>query len=100
MNKYIGSHVHPYPAVDLTKNTPKKRKAPAKGKKGKQVKKKRRVAGTQAPYRLSPQLAEVCGKEILPRPQVTQALWVYIKGNNLQVSFLPTNPMNVCWVAV
>lgn len=82
MNKYIGSHIHPYPPVDLTKNssTPKKRKAPS-GKKGE---KKKRTPGQQAPYRLSPALADVCGKDILPRPQVTQALWVYIRANNLQ----------------
>ena len=82
MNKYIGSHIHPYPPVDLSKNTstPKKRKAPA-GKKGE---KKKRTPGQQAPYRLSPALADVCGKDILPRPQVTQALWVYIRANNLQ----------------
>jgi upstream activation factor subunit UAF30 len=84
MNKYIGSHIHPYPPVDLSKtSTPKKRKAPA-GKKGKRGEKKKRTPGQQAPYRLSPALADVCGKDILPRPQVTQALWAYIRANNLQ----------------
>ena len=80
MNKYIGAHIHPFKPVDLTTNssTPKKKKAPKE--------KKPRKAGTQAPYQLSPELVRVTGKQILPRPQVTKALWDYIKANGLQVS--------------
>jgi upstream activation factor subunit UAF30 len=80
MNKYIGAHIHPFKPVNLTANssTPKKKKAPKE--------KKPRKAGTQAPYQLSPELARVTGKQILPRPQVTKALWDYIKANGLQVS--------------
>jgi upstream activation factor subunit UAF30 len=79
MNKYIGAHVYPFKPVDLTTNssTPKKKKTPKE--------KKPRKAGTQAPYQLSPELARVTGKQILPRPQVTKALWDYIKANGLQV---------------
>ena len=86
MNKYIGAHVEPYKPVDLTTSTPKKRKDEA-GKKGAAAKKPKikREPGTQAPYRLSDELAAVVGKKILPRPQVTQALWAYIRKNNLQV---------------
>lgn len=83
MNKYIGAHVEPYKPVDLTStsSTPKKRKA--KAEKGEGGAKKK--AGTQAPYRLSDALVAVVGKRILPRPQVTQALWAYIRENDLQV---------------
>jgi upstream activation factor subunit UAF30 len=78
MNKYIGAHVSPFKPVDLTTNsTPKKRKAPKE--------KKPRKPGTQAPYQLSPELARVTGKQILPRPQVTKALWAYIREHDLQV---------------
>lgn len=83
--QYIGAHVEPYKPVDLTTSSnPKKRKAPAP-KKGADGEKKKRT-GTQAPYRLSEDLQAVVGKSILPRPQVTQALWAYIRENNLQVS--------------
>ena len=81
MNKYIGAHVDPYKPVDLTTNTT----APRKKRKSNEPKKKR-DPGTMPPYRLSEDLTAVVGKSILPRPQVTQALWVYIKANNLQVS--------------
>jgi upstream activation factor subunit UAF30 len=86
MNKYIGAHVYPFKPVDLTTNSmPTKRKQPKE--------KKPRKPGTQAPYQLSPELARVTGKQILPRPQVTKALWAYIRKHNLQVranSFLFT----------
>lgn len=84
MNKYIGAHVEPYKPVDLTKSsTPKKRKAaPNDDGSG-----KKRSMGLQAPYRLSDDLEAVVGKSVLPRPQVTQALWAYIRENNLQVRF-------------
>mmetsp|Transcript_25359 Transcript_25359/g.45749 ORF Transcript_25359/g.45749 Transcript_25359/m.45749 type:complete len:315 (+) Transcript_25359:159-1103(+) len=82
MNKYIGAHVEPYKPVDLTtSSTPKKRKAKADPKEKGAAKKK---AGTQAPYKLSDALVAVVGKSILPRPQVTQALWAYIRENDLQ----------------
>ena len=80
MNKYISSHIYPYPPVDLTTNTTPKKPKKKKDKNGKVIRKQ----GTQAPYRLSPALAAVCGKDILPRPQVTQALWVYIRKHGLQ----------------
>jgi len=75
--------------VDLDSNTssatPRKRKAAQQAKKGKEGDaKKSRKQGGQAPYRLSDALARVVGKDILPRPQVTQALWAYIRKHNLQ----------------
>ena len=36
------------------------------------------------PMNISPELAEVVGKGPMPRSEVVKALWVYIKGNNLQ----------------
>ncbi|GAA5887873.1 hypothetical protein JCM16303_007366 [Sporobolomyces ruberrimus] len=50
------------------------------------AKKKRKVSNTgfNKPHFLSPELSEVCGKQVLSRPGVTKALWVYIKANNLQ----------------
>eukprot|EP00581_Thalassiosira_minuscula_P016295 CAMPEP_0183731826 /NCGR_PEP_ID=MMETSP0737-20130205/36570_1 /TAXON_ID=385413 /ORGANISM="Thalassiosira miniscula, Strain CCMP1093" /LENGTH=331 /DNA_ID=CAMNT_0025964661 /DNA_START=66 /DNA_END=1061 /DNA_ORIENTATION=- len=87
MNKYIGAHVEPFKPVDLTSSassstTPKKRKADRKEKSAGGANKKK--TGMQAPYRLSEELRAVVGKSILPRPQVTQALWAYIRENNLQ----------------
>ncbi len=85
MNKYIGAHVHPYKPVDLTApSASKKRKAKAAPKE----KGAKRKSGLQAPYRLSDDLVAVVGKSVMPRPQVTQALWVYIRENNLQVCCL------------
>lgn len=94
MNKYISPHIHPFNPLDLTPSA-KKRKADdndgsgrRKGKKEKRGKNKNK--GTQAPYRLSDDLSAVCGKSILPRPQVTQALWKYIRENDLQVCTVST----------
>ena len=36
------------------------------------------------PMNISPELAEVVGKGPMPRSEVVKALWVYIKGKNLQ----------------
>jgi len=100
MNKYIGAHVEPYKPVDLTTSstTSKKRKAAAAAAKSSSTTEssskdkgggggggaKKKAPGTQAPYRLSDKLQAVVGKSILPRPQVTQALWAYIRENDLQ----------------
>ena len=46
---------------------------------------KKKAVGLQPPYRLSPELATLVGKTILPRPQVISALWEYIKEKGLQV---------------
>jgi len=84
MNKYIGEHVEPFKPIDMSSDAAasKKRKAKASPKDNSEAKKS---SGTQVPYRLSDPLVAVVGKSILPRPQVTQALWVYIRENNLQV---------------
>ena len=86
--KYIGAHIHPFKPVNLNelsegskkKKEDKKRKAAEEAKNGV----KKRKAGTGAPYHLSEQMTKITGKSILPRPQVIQALWVYIKENDLQ----------------
>mmetsp|Transcript_6223 Transcript_6223/g.7695 ORF Transcript_6223/g.7695 Transcript_6223/m.7695 type:complete len:342 (-) Transcript_6223:195-1220(-) len=90
LNKYVGSHIHPFPAVNLNElsENSKKRKEEAARKRQAKIEAKRgnvkKVKRTHPPYRLSEQLKAVTGKDILPRPQVTQALWIYIKANNLQ----------------
>lgn len=83
MNKYIGAHIDPFKPVDLT---PKEKKTPTKKRKRKDDPKAngKRKAGSQPPYRLSDDLQSVVGKDILPRPQVVSAIWVYIKEHNLQ----------------
>jgi len=93
LNKYVSSHIHPFTPVnleELSENSKKrkeeaarKRKAKAEMKKGSKKPKVKRKVG-HPPYRLSEQLKAVVEKDILPRPQVTQALWVYIKKHNLQ----------------
>jgi len=46
----------------------------------------------QPPYRLSIELSEVVGTDILPRPQVVKGIWIYIKKHNLQD---PTDKRNI-----
>jgi upstream activation factor subunit UAF30 len=107
MNKYVAAHIDPYKPVDLTPKE-KKPKAATAAKKRKRAaeapsKKKRKAKkpGLQPPYRLSEALAEVVGKDILPRPQVVTALWDYIKRNELQVRvvFYFGSSMCVMWEA-
>jgi upstream activation factor subunit UAF30 len=83
MNKYIGAHIDPFKPVDLT---PKEKKPSAKKRKRKDdpKNKTKRKVGTQPPYRLSEHLRAVVGKDVLPRPQVVQGIWSYIRENNLQ----------------
>lgn len=101
MAKYVGAHVEPFKPVDLTPkvkdpNKPRKKRKNAKedkkgkgGKRGKRIRKEngvKRKAPTSftAPFRLSQDLQDIVGKDIMSRPQVTAALWVYIKANNMQ----------------
>merc|ERR1719240_2259180 len=39
--------------------------------------------GIFAPKKLSDALAAVCGKKVMPRTEVTKAIWVYIKAKKL-----------------
>ena len=98
MNKYISPHIHPFKPLDLTP-TSRKRKA-GDGGSGRKKKKeqKKKAPGSQAPYRLSDDLVAVVGKPILPRPQVTQALWKYIRENDLQVSAYSLFPFKSCCI--
>ncbi|GAA6026580.1 hypothetical protein JCM8202_005751 [Rhodotorula sphaerocarpa] len=75
--------------------TAKKRGATKKSKKivsdddavdGSAKKKKRKVShtGFNKLHLLSEDLADICGVQVLSRPGVTKALWVYIKANELQ----------------
>eukprot|EP00814_Leptocylindrus_danicus_P016906 CAMPEP_0116017206 /NCGR_PEP_ID=MMETSP0321-20121206/7914_1 /TAXON_ID=163516 /ORGANISM="Leptocylindrus danicus var. danicus, Strain B650" /LENGTH=351 /DNA_ID=CAMNT_0003487363 /DNA_START=208 /DNA_END=1263 /DNA_ORIENTATION=+ len=102
MNMYISCHIHPFKSIAdveeeaLEKKRKKAEAAPKKKKRGRKdnsddesddggkTKKKNKKTGTQPPYRLSPELSYIAGTDILPRPQVTQALWSYIKQHGLQ----------------
>lgn len=44
------------------------------------------------PMTISPELAVIVGKGPMPRSEVVKALWVYIKGKNLQD---PANKRNI-----
>lgn len=48
--------------------------------------------GLAKPMNLSPELQAVVGAGPMPRTEVTKALWVYIKENNLQD---PKNKRNI-----
>jgi upstream activation factor subunit UAF30 len=91
MNKYVAAHIYPFKPVDLTpkekptKGAGKKRKSSGTSKDSPKKKRKPKKPGLQPPYRLSGELAEVVGKDVLPRPQVVSAIWEYIKNNGLQV---------------
>lgn len=41
-------------------------------------------SGLSKPMNISPELQEIVGAGPMPRTEVTKALWVYIKANNLQ----------------
>lgn len=41
-------------------------------------------SGLAKPMKLSPQLQDIIGPGPMSRPEVTKALWVYIKENKLQ----------------
>jgi len=98
MNKYLGAHIHPYKPVDLTTNTTKKKKTGTPGRKRKKKngensddsgddrkkKRKPKKPGLQPPYKLSKELAEIVGTNILPRPQVVKGIWAHIKKHDLQ----------------
>jgi len=91
MNKYVSAHVHPFKAVNLnepSENSKRKKEQNARKRKAakdaKNEKAKKRKPSNQPPWRLSQDLIAVVQKEILSRPQVTKALWVYIKENDLQ----------------
>jgi len=101
INKYVSSHMEPFPQVNLNElsENSKKKKADKAERRAKQVSDKKRKRkkldedGNEKPkrvvrhppFRLSPELSNIVGTDILPRPQVTRLLWVYIKKHNLQV---------------
>lgn len=89
LNKYVGAHIHPFKPVNLTElsENSKKKKEDAKKRKAakiKAAKAKKRKPPNQPPWRLSEDLSAVVETDVLPRPQVTKALWVYIKKHELQ----------------
>jgi upstream activation factor subunit UAF30 len=84
MNKYVSAHVHPYKAVDLTINATVTKKRKTKAQKEGPNKKRKAGSGLSTPYQLSPELARVVGRNILPRPKVIKYVWSYIREHNLQ----------------
>merc|ERR1712124_107144 len=71
----------------LNKLTAEKKTA---GKKAKAASAKKNAAamkkagkGIFAPKTLSPALTAICGKKVMPRTEVTKAIWVYIKKKGL-----------------
>merc|ERR1711908_146092 len=61
----------------------RKSKAAAAAGKSKAAAMKKAGKGIFAPKTLSAELAAVCGKKVMPRTDVTKAIWVYIKKNKL-----------------
>lgn len=84
MNKYISAHVHPFKPVDLTPKEKSNTNPSKKRKRKDKDKQKTKKQGSQPPYKLSQDLQDIVNKEVLPRPQVVQAIWKYIKDNELQ----------------
>ena len=80
--KYID---HPKTAyVKKTKKSAKKTAKKGTKKAKKAAKKSTRKPIEQPPKKLSPELQEVVGEEMLSRPQVVKKVWEYIKANQLQ----------------
>lgn len=71
-------------AKKIVKKSPKK--APVKKAAKKTVKKaaSKGNGGLSKPYTPSAALAEITGKNALPRTEVIRKIWVYIKANKLQ----------------
>jgi chromatin remodeling complex protein RSC6 len=67
----------------MSKSTTK-REAGSKDNKGKGTAKRAAGGGLAAPVTPSPELAEVVGKNDLPRSEVVSKMWAYIKKNDLQ----------------
>ena len=69
------------------KKAAKKSKRPSSEKKLAGAKRaaamKKAGKGIFAPKTLSPALAAICGKKVLPRTEVTRAIWAYIKKKGL-----------------
>merc|ERR1711998_212022 len=51
---------------------------------------KKKGLGIFAPKTLSPALAALVGKKVMPRTEVTKAIWVYIKKNKLNAGRIIT----------
>lgn len=89
INKYIGAHIHPFKPVDLTTNSTKtsgkkRKKGDDDGDTKRKKKRKPKQPGLQPPYRLSKELSDLLGTDILPRPQVVKGIWAHIKKHDLQ----------------
>mgnify|MGYP002054125308 CR=1 FL=1 len=63
--------------INGKKSRPSKEKKAAGAKNAAAMKKAGK--GIVAPKTLSPALAAICGKKVMPRTEVTKQIWVYIK---------------------
>ncbi|RKO99804.1 hypothetical protein CXG81DRAFT_7190, partial [Caulochytrium protostelioides] len=98
MNKILGAHLRTeaqysenphFSEIPMTEDDVVKPRTPGvKGAKGTKRKaaapRKKRDPSKMPQYRLSPDLAKVCGFEQHTRPQVVKQIWVYVKANQLQ----------------
>merc|ERR1712036_195577 len=62
---------------------PARKKAKKPKKKAKKKKKKKKSIGLFATKTLSADLAAICGKNKMSRPEAVKAIWAYIKKNKL-----------------
>ena len=76
----------------VKKATKGKKSRPSKEKKAAGAKNaaamKKAGKGIFAPKTLSPALAAICGKKVMPRTEVTKQIWVYIKKKVRRFFFL------------
>lgn len=80
--------------TNLTVKKAEELKAKAKGLKKKSVGEsdsstKERRPLVFRPKKLSPELASICGRKLMTRPDVVRRIWHYLKSKNLQVSDMP-----------
>lgn len=72
------------PKAATKAKAPAKEKAPAKAKTIKAPAAGDKPNALQKPLTPSPELAEIVGKDMLPRGQVVSKVWEYIRKHNLQ----------------
>jgi DNA topoisomerase I len=73
-----------FPECDVIVNDPADLKVKYKNHKKTAYVAKKGKGGGPGPKKLSKELQDIVGKKELSRPEVTKALWVYIKEHNLQ----------------
>ncbi|MGI4877796.1 MAG: SWIB/MDM2 domain-containing protein [Janthinobacterium lividum] len=72
------------PEAAATKVAAPKKAAPKKAAAAADPAAPKKVDALQKPLQPSPELAEIVGKDVLPRGQVVSKVWEYIRKHNLQ----------------